>query len=70
MIFYESQILKLNYYVQQVTRIRGTRNVVVKLLLEVDHLGDLNVDGKINIEITVEEIGCEEVFAGTCLRTW
>jgi len=33
--------------------------LVVKLLYEVDHLGDLNVDGRINIEITVEEIGCE-----------
>jgi hypothetical protein len=33
-------------------------------------LGDLNVDGRINIEITVEEIGCEEVSAGTYLSTW
>jgi hypothetical protein len=33
--------------------------LVVKLLLEVDHLGDLNVDGRINVENNVEEIGCE-----------
>jgi hypothetical protein len=33
-------------------------------------LEDLNVDGRINIEITLEEIECEEVSAGRCLRTW